>query len=189
MPRSFLDFRILQQIRHSSLIRLNTGACAFDFRKKYACGHVAIAVMKYIETNDNSCLGVKYAAKPLSFNSAIEKCKAEILRKDIKTLENSSLAMVQMMLQNMGSGSYAMVSANYDSSKPTGKFMGGLVKKFWGHWFNLVVIGGKVFPVDAYSPETFAEARFRDEYLNQYNNDNVDAILFSVKKRQGMFFV
>lgn len=187
MPRSFLDFKILTQIRNSSLASLNSGSHLLDVRKRYACGHVSMAVMKYIETSDESALKVKYDFKPLSFNSAVEQCKSELERKDIKVLQNTSLAMVQMLLQSMGSGSYSMVSADFDTSKKTGRFMGGF-KKFWGHWFNLVVIGGKVFPVDAYSEHTLFEGRFSENYLDQYKNDNVDAIIVPVRKRQAMYF-
>lgn len=191
MPRSSLDFSMLQRIRYSALSSLNSGSHRFDVRTRYACGYVAQTILKYLRTDDESCLQVKYAAKPLSFNKAVEHVKDDLNQraaKKVKTLENSSMPMVKMMLENMGNGSTAMVAANYDPNKPQGRMFGGLIRKIWGHWFNMVVIGGKVYAIDAYSKETFSESHFSEEYLEQYQVDCVDAIMVPVDKRQGMLF-
>ena len=188
MFRSHLDFALLQKIRKTTLATFNTGTNIFDFRKYYACGHVSLAVMKYIESGNVSDLKVKYEFIPLTLNRAFEHCRHEVSSRVIK-IENSSLALITFRLLGLGSGSYAMVSAAYDTKKSTGRYMGGLLSKSWGDWFVLVAIGGKVYSVDAYNSLMLNESRFSDDYLSQYENAGASAVIYPVSRRKGMCFL
>lgn len=189
--RSHFDFLLLFAIKQNQLASLNKGVNRFDLRRRFACGHVSLAIMKYIHTMDESELKIKYHFKPLEFREAYSDLREQFDPRSKNTVvkfNNTTLARVESQLLTLGAGASAMLGVDYDTTKSSGRIMGGLVAKSWGHWFVMLNIGQKVFCVDAYSKNTFVNSQFIKDYLNDYKPDGVECIIHQPNKRRGMIY-
>lgn len=175
MLLNHIELKLFQQIRNPALAHLNSGKYFFDIRRLYACGYVSLSLMKYFQNGDNTPPPIQYKNKPLTFNQAVKRCKIDLGRADLQVHRQINIPLLANYMRIMGNGTFAMVSSDY-VPRHTKKEL-GFIPRNWGHWFNVICIAGRLFPVDAWSAEEFDRSQRRDIYFQQFNPSTGSAII------------